>query len=73
MRDVFNAEPIIGVFLVFGRLDVDSPFGHSDAAGLRVLDHGSAPALGLHVRLENNNNYIFYEIIQFVDYNLVSF
>jgi hypothetical protein len=53
MRDVFNAEPIIGVFLVFGRLDVDSPFGHSDAAGFRVLDHGRAPALGLHVCLEN--------------------
>jgi hypothetical protein len=59
MRDVFNAEPIIGVFLVFGRLNVDSPFGHSDAARLRVLDHGRAPALGLHVRLENNKKTFF--------------
>jgi hypothetical protein len=59
MRDVFNAEPIIGILLVFGRLDVDSPFGHSDAAGFRVLDDGRAPALGLHVRLENNKKTFF--------------
>ena len=51
VSDMFDAEAIIRIFFIFGRLNINPPFGRSQTLGLGVLYDGVAPALGLHVGL----------------------
>jgi hypothetical protein len=54
VSNMFDAQPVIGVLLVFGGLNVDPAFGHSHTLGLGVLNDRGTPAFSLHVSLKNN-------------------
>jgi hypothetical protein len=52
VSNMFDAQAVIGVLLIFSGLNVDPPFGNANAPGIRVFNNRGSPAFSLHVSLK---------------------